>query len=53
MEPNKLNLAASSDPEPLEIIELDDRLDLAADPLFQLEDGCCGNGTCICPDQPS
>jgi len=35
--------------ESLEIIELDDRLDLATDPLFELSDGCCGNGTCVCP----
>lgn len=51
MESNKLNLAVSND-EPLEIIELDDRLDLAADPLFELSDGCCNNDGCICPSNP-
>lgn len=49
MPPNALELSAH---EPLEIIELDDRLDLAADPLFQFTDGCCGNDGCICPKKP-
>lgn len=53
MGPNKLDPAANAQPlEPLEIIELDDRLDLAADPLFQFADGCCGNDGCICPKKP-
>jgi hypothetical protein len=37
------------DSESLEIIELDDRLDLATDPLFFADNGCCGNSGCICP----
>jgi hypothetical protein len=47
MPPNALELSAH---EPLEIIELDDRLDLAADPLFFADNGCCGNSNCVCPD---
>jgi hypothetical protein len=35
--------------ETLEIIELDDRLDLATDPLFFADNGCCSNGSCVCP----
>lgn len=50
MEANKLAIVTAV--EPLEIIELDDRLDLAADPLFEFDNGCCGNSGCICPDQP-
>ena len=51
MKPTPDNLAISGGVEQVEIFELDDRLELAADPLFQLGD-CCGNSGCICPDQP-
>ena len=53
MGPKKFDPAADNESlEPLDIIELDDRLELAADPLFQLADGCCGNDGCICPKKP-
>lgn len=50
MEKNKpVLLNIQDDSQSLEIIELDDRLDLAADPLFFADNGCCGNTGCICP----
>jgi hypothetical protein len=45
-------ISAVDDSQSLEIIELDDRLDLATDPLFFADNGCCGNKGCICPQNP-
>jgi hypothetical protein len=36
--------------EAIEIIELDDRLDMAADPMVPMDTNtCCHNYSCTCP----
>lgn len=35
-------------PEDFEILELDERLDMAMDPLSLLGDKCCGANNCSC-----
>jgi len=35
--------------EEIEIVELDERLDLATDPYSLFDNKCCSNGGCICP----
>lgn len=44
--PNQDERTESLSPEELEIIELDERLDLAADPLLSFGNKCCGNTSC-------
>jgi hypothetical protein len=47
--PEAEKLEISLPDEEIEIVELDERLDLATDPYSLFLNDCCGNKGCICP----
>jgi hypothetical protein len=49
LNPEAEKLEISLPVEEIEIVELDERLDLATDPYSLFLDTCCGNKGCICP----
>jgi hypothetical protein len=46
---NAGRLEISVPEEEIEIVELDERLDLATDPYSLFDNTCCGNKGCVCP----